>query len=101
MFGDVLVNLTTPHAKKWAHDGKIDIVHASSRNFPHCAKPGCARTAKQVNQKSFNQIVGVMAKKNRSSAFLFGNSSEKFVADFARRSFDRGFLFRRERAHVC
>src|SRR5436853_7591848 len=101
MFGDVLVNLMTPHAKKWAHDGKIDTVHASFRNVPHCAKPGCARTAKQVNQKSFDQIVGVMAKKNRSSAFLSCNSSEKFVADFARRRFDRDFLFRRERAYIC
>ena len=43
----------------------------------------------------------MMREKNGLGAPLFRNLCEKFVAGFARRGFDRHFLYCRKSAHIC
>src|SRR5438477_113221 len=61
---NVIVDFTSPDSEERAHDCKIDIFNAAFRNFSDRAKTGRSGTTKQVNQKSFDQIVGVMGEEN-------------------------------------
>ena len=100
MLANVAVDFSTPNSKKRANNCKIVTFNPAFGNFPDRAQTGLARAAKQVDQKSFDKVVGVMSEKNRLGASLFRYLRKKIVAHFASRGFDRDFLFGRERTHV-
>jgi len=101
MLANIIVDFTPPDSKKRPNDCKIDIFNPAFRNFSDRAKTGRSGTAKQVYQKSFDQIVGVMPEKNVLCVTPFGNLRKEPVARCARGGFDRNFLFCRERSHAC
>jgi len=100
MLADVIVDFAPPDSKQGANDCKIDIFNQAFRNFADRAQAGRPGTTEQVDQKSFDQIVGVMAEKNNSRTLLFCHLRKKFIASFPRGGFDRDFLFCRERSHI-
>src|SRR5438552_18705959 len=79
MLANVAVNFSAPNSKKGPNNCKIDILNAAFRNFPHRAKTGPARAAKQVDQKSFDKVVGVMREKNGLGAPLFRNLRKELI----------------------
>src|SRR5207249_4513427 len=100
MFAHINVDLFAPDTEKRPHNDKIDIVDPARCNLPHPAQACSSRAAKEIDQKSFDEVVGVMPKKDRFAFSASGSFSEKFVAGFARCGFDRDLLFRSQSADI-
>src|SRR4029077_21122657 len=100
VLADVIVDLFAPDAKKRAHDRQVDAVDSSCRNFPHRRKAGAAGATKQIDQKRFDQIVGVMRDEDCPALLAPCDFSKECVARFTRGSFDRHLLLLPERADV-
>ncbi len=100
MLANVIVDFVPPDSKQGANDCKIDLFNPAFRNFSDPAETSRSGTTKQVDQKSFDQIVGVVAEKNGGRLQAIGYLSKKFIARFPSRGLDRNFLLCRERSHV-
>src|SRR5438067_7603544 len=101
VLADIIVDFFAPDAKERSHDRQVDAVDSPCRNFPHRSKPGATGATKQVNQKGFYQIVGVMCDEDRSAILASCGFSKECVARFTRRGFDRHLLSLPERADIC
>ena len=100
MLANIIVDFVPPDSKKRANNCKIGILNPAFRKFSNRAKTGRSGTTKQVDQKSFDQIVGVMCEKNGATSVAPGYLRKKLIARFPSRGFDRDFLSRRERTHI-
>jgi len=100
MLANIFVDVGAPEAKKRADDGKIDIGNLAHCYSAHGAQARGSRAAKQIDQKCFDQIVGVMAQKNGLAFLAFRDSGEKRIPRRARSSLDRHFVFRSQHGDV-
>ena len=61
MLREVSVDLLAGGAQERADDRELHAIASTRRNLPDAAQPGRSRAAKEIEQKCFDQIVGMMA----------------------------------------
>src|SRR6476619_4241622 len=89
---NIKINLLAPDAKEWTHDRELDFVDRTDGDFTHTGVTAHSRTAKEIDQKSFGQIVCVMAEKNCSATLASSDLGKELIPRLAASCFDRHFL---------
>ncbi len=100
MLAHINVDFFAPDAEERPHNGKIDIVDAAGCNLAHSAQACRPCAAKEIDQKGFDQVIGMMREENRFASSVSCSFSEKFVPGVARSGFNRHLLFCGESANV-
>src|SRR5262245_56428431 len=101
VLADVILDLAAPHPEQRPYDRQVDTINSPCRNFPHRTQAGAAGSTKQIDQKSFDQIVSVVRDEDRPAVSAPCGFSKECVTRFTRRSFNRHLLFLCECADVC
>jgi hypothetical protein len=86
---EVGVNLVPGRSQKRTHDGQVNAIHVTRCNLPHASEPGRSRAPKQIEEKCFDEVSGVMAEKNCGATPAAGDAREKIVTRISSGSFDR------------
>ena len=96
----IFVDLLTPCAEHRSDDLQIGSADPACRRLAHCAKTGRSGAAQQIQEKRFDQIVGMMPDKDCVATMTSRHRCEKLVARIAPGRLDRHFLFRRQGADI-
>src|SRR2546423_8512742 len=100
MRANVFVDLVAPDAEKRTDNHKIDTVNSARRNVAHGAESGGSRAAEQIEQESFDEIIGVMSKEDGATFLSLRDPGKEIIAGVARRGFNRPLLFRGKSADI-
>jgi len=95
-----LIDFLAPDSKQRPNDLELGSRDATRTGLAHSAKAGRPGAAKQIHQKSFHEVIGVMAEKNRATPATPCDARKKFVTCRASSCFDRLPRIARERGNV-
>src|SRR5690349_5668061 len=96
MFCDIAIDLGPPDTKQRSDEFEYPI----TRERAHRTESAPARPAKEVQQESFDLIVGLMREKNRPTPPPFAHRFKKRQPLLTRGGFDRLLSVRRKRRNV-